>query len=162
VYSEQGHGATFSILLPVSGSPLPEESPVAGEIPLGTETVLLVDDEPYVLQVGAELLRSLGYTVVEASGGAEALEIYERRQPPIDAVVLDMIMPGMSGGATFDALRHLDAGVHVLLASGYSIDGAAGDILRRGCAAFIQKPFARGELARKMREVFASPPSPGV
>ena len=153
VHSEEGKGTTFTILLPASERPVEAAAPVSDEIPTGSEVVLLVDDEHHVLEVGEELLRSLGYSVVTAPNGRQALEVYRRRGPEIALVVLDMIMPGMGGGDTFDALRGIDPQVRVLLASGYSLDGEAGEILERGCAGFIQKPYTRGELARKLRSV---------
>lgn len=113
----------------------------------GSQTVLLVDDEPIIVEVGEQMLASLGFSVLTAGTGREALEIYRDRSEEIDLVVLDMVMPDMGGGETFDRLRRIDPGVRVLLSSGYSLDGEAKEILNRGCSGFIQKPFRLSDLS---------------
>ncbi len=119
----------------------------------GSRTVLLVDDEPIIVEVGEQMLRSLGFRVMTAGSGREALEVYERQGDEIDLVVLDMIMPDMGGGETFDRLRRIDPGVRVLLSSGYSLDGEAKEILNRGCSGFIQKPFRLSDLSDVLDEL---------
>jgi len=154
VYSEVGRGTTFNFYLPASTQPAAAiPKPEAGVIRKGQETVLLVDDEEMIISVGCELLRELGYTVIPARSGQEALEIYSDRQSDIDIVVMDMIMPGMGGGETFDRLKRIHPGVKVLLSSGYSINGQASRIMERGCDGFIQKPFNLEQLSMKMREI---------
>ena len=153
VYSEPGHGTTFSVYLPASEKEIPEEKAPPRGVPGGTETVLLVDDEEEVLEVSREVLTSLGYRVYGAASGREALGIFREKKGEIDVVILDMVMPGMSGGETYALLREVDPGVKVILASGYSLNGQARDILRMGCRAFIQKPFSIGEIARTLRQV---------
>jgi len=153
VYSEKGKGTTFNIYLPASEKEVIQEKEVSGDILKGTETVLLVDDQETVLQVGEEMLRSLGYRVIPARSGKEAVAIYENNKETIDLVILDMIMPEMTGGETFEGLKTINDQVAVILSSGYSINGMAAKILKRGCKGFIQKPFNINELARKMREV---------
>ena len=115
--------------------------------------ILLVDDEDVVLDVGSQILQELGYTVLTAGSGKEALEIYSANRDKIDIVVLDMIMPGMGGGETYDSIKALKLDVKVLLSSGYSIMGEASAILNRGCQGFIQKPFDINELTH-VRENF--------
>jgi CheY-like chemotaxis protein len=88
-----------------------------------------------------------------AGSGAEAVESYRKHRGRIDLVILDMIMPGMNGGQTYDRLKQIDPEVKVLLSSGYSINGEASDILARGCSGFIQKPFNLIEMSRKVRKV---------
>ena len=88
-----------------------------------------------------------------AGGGKEAMEIYEKNRERIDLVILDMIMPNISGGDIYDRLKDMDAEVKVLLSSGYSVDGQATEILDRGCNGFIQKPFKMKELSQKLREI---------
>ncbi|MGD9251411.1 MAG: response regulator, partial [Desulfobacterales bacterium] len=83
----------------------------------------------------------------------EALDLYEQKKDEIDLVILDMIMPGMGGGETYDRLKAIGGDAGVLLSSGYSINGQAQEILDRGCNGFIQKPFAIEALSRKLREV---------
>ena len=106
-----------------------------------------------MLEVGEAILEKLGYEVFAAGSGKDALEIYREHRDDIDIVLLDMIMPDMGGGETFDRLREMNPEIKVLLASGYSIDGEAGDILKRGCDGFIQKPFEMGPLSNKLKEI---------
>ena len=119
----------------------------------GTETVLLVDDEDIIIDVGKDILKTLGYKVLLARGGEEALIVYKKNQDEIDMVILDMIMPDMGGGETYDKLKEINPDIKVLLSSGYSIDGQAKDILERGCDGFIQKPYNAGKLSKKIWEV---------
>jgi CheY-like chemotaxis protein len=154
VESEPGHGATFHIYLPASEKVVDSESDVADEEVLsGDETILLVDDEQMIIEVGQEILKTLGYKVLTAMSGKEAVTLYRDNPQTIDLVILDMIMPGLSGGETFDQLRAADADVKVLLCSGYSLSGQANEILDRGCDGFIQKPFKLRELSLKLREI---------
>jgi CheY-like chemotaxis protein len=122
--------------------------------------VLLVDDEPVILEVGRSLLQHLGYTVLAAGGGREALDLFRASRGRIDAVILDLIMPGMGGGETFDLLRRIDPGIGVLLSSGYGVDSQAREILDRGCDGFIQKPYSVSALAEKLRCVLERRPPP--
>ena len=153
VDSKKGHGTTFSIYLP--GSERKVEKPVksAKRITEGTGIILLVDDEEMVLDVGVQLLKTLGYTVLEAKGGKEAVEIYKANKDKIDMVILDMIMPGVGGGEAYDRMKEINPTIKVLLSSGYSIDGQATEILERGCDGFIQKPFNMKQLSRSIREI---------
>ena len=153
VDSEPGHGTTFNIYLPASEREVVGEKTVTGTIARGTETILLVDDEKMVLEVSREILEFLGYRVYAAGSGQEAIAVYMEKRNEIDLVILDMIMPGISGGETFDRLREIDPAIRVLLASGYSIEGQAQEILDRGCNGFLQKPFHLEMLSRKVREV---------
>ena len=152
VYSEPGHGTTFHIHLPASEKSVVKEKTVSGAILKGTETILLVDDEKMVLEVSKEILESLGYRVFAAGSGQEAIGVYMEKKGRIDLVILDMIMPGMSGGETFDRLREIHPGIAVLLSSGYSVNGQAQEILDRGCRGFLQKPFTTEILSKKIRE----------
>jgi PAS domain S-box-containing protein len=151
--SKEGEGSAFHIYLPASEKEILEERVLPGQLQRGNETVLLVDDERDVLRITERLLDSIGYHVLAASSGEEAVQIYEKNHDNIDIVILDMIMPGMSGGEVFDRLKEINGHVRVLLSSGYSIDGEASKILDRGCHGFIQKPFRINLLAQKMREV---------
>jgi two-component system cell cycle sensor histidine kinase/response regulator CckA len=113
----------------------------------------LVDDEDMIVDIGKKNLEKLGYTVITARNGEEAIEFYGKNQEDIDIVVLDMIMPKMGGGDTYDRLREINPDVKVILSSGYSIEGQASEILKRGCNGFIQKPFRMKRLSRKISEV---------
>jgi CheY-like chemotaxis protein len=122
-------------------------------ITMGSETILVVDDEKMLLEVSRDMLELLGYRVYTAGNGQEAIAVYRERQNEIDMVLLDMIMPGISGGETFDRLLGINSEIRVLLFSGYSINGQAQEILDRGCSGFIQKPFQIENLSQKVREM---------
>jgi signal transduction histidine kinase/ActR/RegA family two-component response regulator len=152
VYSEKGHGTVFKIYFPATDKELlPEYKPVAS-LARGDETILLVDDEDSVIAVTRELLEALGYGVICVSGGAAAVDVYKKKHKKISMVILDMIMPGMSGSETFDALKAINPQVKVIFSSGYSISGEAADIMKKGCRAFIQKPFSIVDISQKIRE----------
>ncbi|MFB3926227.1 MAG: PAS domain S-box protein [Syntrophales bacterium] len=154
VYSEKGHGTTFNIYLPASErQPKQEEEAMQPKLLKGDETILIVDDEQQIIDIMVDILNALGYTVLEARSGEEALEIYKREKDKIDLVILDMVMPGMSGGETFNHLKKLNPDIRVILSSGYSLNGAAQKIIKRGCRAFIQKPATIAEISQKVREV---------
>jgi PAS domain S-box-containing protein len=160
VKSQVGQGATFTIHLPASEKSVLTEKVADSGLHHGDETILLVDDEEMVTEVGQQLLERLGYNVKTASSGRAALGIYGREKDTIDLVILDMIMPGLSGSETFDRLTALNPQVKTLLSSGYSLNGQATDILNRGCNGFIQKPFNINELSQKIREVLDAGQSP--
>ena len=107
-----------------------------------------------VLEVSKELLESMGYRVYAVGSGQEAIALlYMGKRNEIDLVILDMIMPGISGGETFDHLREINPEIKVLLSSGYSLNGEAQTIMDRGCKGFIQKPFQIEKLSQKVREM---------
>ncbi|HVN72279.1 MAG TPA: PAS domain S-box protein [Desulfomonilia bacterium] len=153
VESEQDIGTSFMIHLPASGKHVMEEYSEGDKEQRGHETVLLIDDEEMILDVGTELLEVLDYKVMKATGGMQGLQIFEQNKEAVDLVILDMIMPGFSGKETFDSLKRIDPCVKVLLSSGYSLDGQAEEIMQNGCNGFIQKPFSLGELAKKIRGI---------
>ncbi|MBW2443631.1 MAG: PAS domain S-box protein [Deltaproteobacteria bacterium] len=158
VYSEKERGTVFTIYLPASEKAVAVEKAESGAAPIvkGSGTILLIDDEQMILDVGIELLEELGYTVVSAMSGQEAIDIFEKDRNEIDLIIMDMIMPGMGGGETFDRLKEIDSDIKVLLSSGYSINGQATNILRRGCDGFIQKPFNMNQLAEKVQQILLS------
>ena len=155
VYSEKGQGTTFTIYLPASAQREVESEVrhALATVQKGQETVLLIDDEEMIIDVARGLLGELGYTVMEARSGPEALEVYRQNSGRIDMVIMDMIMPGLGGGETFNRLKRINPNVKVLLCSGYSINGQASKIMERGCDGFIQKPFTLKQLSVKIREV---------
>jgi two-component system cell cycle sensor histidine kinase/response regulator CckA len=153
VYSEQGKGTTFNIYLPASGKKVAIEKKKPAEAILkGSGTVLFVDDEDVVIYVGKKMLKEIGYKVLPAVSGKEAVEVYEEHKDEIDLVILDVIMPGMSGGEVYDRIKEINPDIKVLLSSGYSVEGRATEILERGCNGFIQKPFDIEVLSHKIRE----------
>ena len=117
------------------------------------KTILVVDDEPDIRLMLADYLM-YEYTVLTARGGKEALQIIKQSKQKIDMVILDMIMPDMSGSDTYNGLMVINPNLKVLLCSGYSVDGQATEILDRGCEGFIQKPFNLRDLSTKVRETF--------
>lgn len=158
VDSEEGMGTTFSIYLPATNKEVTEKHKTfSGELLKGEETILLVDDEQMVLHTSSHILKRLGYDVLSTESGQEALERYKKNRDKIDLVILDMVMPGMGGGETFDRIRQINPHGKVLLSSGYDIDGEAKAILGRGCEGFIQKPFSLEEISQKIREVLDGP-----
>ena len=155
--SPPGQGATFYIYLPASRQTpreLPEELPGRTN---GHGTLLLVDDEENVLTVTSQMLTRSGYTVIEAQSGREAIEIYSHEREKIDLIILDMVMPEMGGGEIFDLIKSINPSARVLLASGYSLEGKAREIMKRGCDGFIQKPFLLKELISKVQAIIDRP-----
>jgi two-component system cell cycle sensor histidine kinase/response regulator CckA len=130
-----------------------DEKEFPDELLTGTEAILIVDDEDMIITVGSEMLRKLGYKVLLAKSGKEAIELCEAHKETIDMVILDMIMPDMNGEETYDRIKKIMPEVKVLLSSGYSIIGQAKHMLERGCNGFIQKPFNMKRLSHKVREV---------
>ena len=117
------------------------------------ETVLIVDDDHSIIDVGSEMLGIMGHKSFTASSGEEGIKIYRKEKNNIDIIILDMTMPGMSGGETFDAIKEINAEVKIILSSGFSNDGQAKEILDRGCNGFIQKPFKIKTLVSKINQV---------
>ncbi|HPE44535.1 MAG TPA: PAS domain S-box protein [Deltaproteobacteria bacterium] len=153
VESEKDIGTSFMVYLPASQKVIEREKQASEKIHTGRETILVIDDEEMIVEVGAGMLESLGYRVLTANGGRQGLQIFDQNRETIDLVILDMIMPDFGGRETFEALRRQDPGVKVLLSSGYSLDGQAKEILTGGCRGFIQKPFTMAELSKKIRHI---------
>jgi len=153
VFSRIDEGTTFNLFLPASDVQIDSEIKQAGATQTGSGTVLLVDDEEMILEVGREMLAKIGYKVLTADGGKSAIELYNKKKDSIDMVILDMIMPDMGGGEVYHQLKQIDPDVLVMLSSGYSINGAATDILNLGCNGFIQKPFNLQELSTKLKDI---------
>ncbi|MBN1227566.1 MAG: PAS domain S-box protein [Deltaproteobacteria bacterium] len=155
VTSSKGKGSTFAIFLPVAEMHQKDDSPTKDKntIQKGNETILLVDDEDIVIDIGKDMLSALGYQVLTAGSGKEAIQIYRANKDDIAMVILDMIMPDMGGRETYKELRGINNDVKVLLSSGYSIDGQAKEIMENGCNGFIQKPFRISNISNKVRQV---------
>jgi two-component system cell cycle sensor histidine kinase/response regulator CckA len=153
VKSTQGAGTSFSIYLPLSEKPVEVEPEKKTELIKGKGTILLVDDEEMILNVGRAMLERLGYRVLTAQGGVDAVEVVSGRGGEIDLVILDLIMPVLDGGLTFDRIMAIQPGMSVLLSSGYSLEGQAQDIIDKGCNGFIQKPFSMAALSQAIDQV---------
>jgi len=132
------------------------KSDLTAELHRAKETVFLIDDDEMVADVSELILKNSGYDVVSAKSGKEAIEVYKENHSRIDMVILDMILPDMGGGDTYDRLKEINPGIKVLLASGYDIDYQGRDIMERGCDGFIQKPFNMNELLEKVRGILTS------
>jgi CheY-like chemotaxis protein len=156
-YSELGIGTTFRVYLPVLEGAEAARAVVAGattpELPTGRETILVVDDEEAIVELGRRSLEGLGYRVLAAGSGEEALEVFRRHRGEVDLVLLDLGMPGMGGPRCLKALKDLDPQVRVIIASGYSANGAVREFLRDGAVGYLGKPFRLKDLAQKVREV---------
>jgi PAS domain S-box-containing protein len=153
VTSKKGEGATLSVFIPASEKKVPQRQESQTTLMRGTESVLLVDDEEMIIEVGQEILEEMGYRVLLARNGKEAVDVYEKNKNEIDMVILDMIMPDMGGGEAYDKIKEIRPEAKVLLSSGYSIEGQASEILARGCNGFIQKPFSVKQLSHTIRQV---------
>ncbi len=153
VTSEKNLGTTFRIYLPASSKQVQKEETPSVGLKKGKGTVLIVDDEKLNIAVTADMLEVLGYKVISAGSGQEAVYRYNEMKEEICLVILDMVMPGMGGGETFDTLKDINPEIKVILTSGYSLDGQAKGIMSRGCSAFLQKPFSINNLSQKLRQV---------
>ena len=156
VYSEINHGTTFNIYLPASELEEAKEIQVSTEMVKGDEAILLVDDEEATIQVEELMLKELGYQVIPALSGRQAVELYREKMVDLDLVALDMIMPEMNGRDTYDALKKINPNVKVLLVSGYSLNKQIEELMDKGCDGFIQKPFDIIQLSQKLREVLGN------
>lgn len=153
VYSELGKGSIFKIYLPASAEPvLEEEEAEIGNVK-GKESILVIDDEMVIRDLIKEGLEDLGYTVLTAEDGHTGVSLYKEKAGETDLIILDLILPKMSGKITYEKLKEIDPQVTVLLSSGYSQKGQAQELLDQGVQGFIQKPFRLKELAREIRKL---------
>ncbi len=153
-YSEVEHGTTFNIYFPAIESQVEPEVPSSGVMPaFGTETILLVDDEEFVRDLGARILSKAGYSVLTAANGREALDLFEKERTQISLVILDLIMPEMGGKDCLKELRKIDPQLKVLIASGLSADPSMRESPELGAKGFVSKPFRMKELLRQVRKV---------
>ncbi|HXB71186.1 MAG TPA: PAS domain S-box protein [Candidatus Acidoferrales bacterium] len=157
VYSEPAIGSTFKLYFPRVGEAVSEAPIVEAAAPRGHETVLVVEDEKAVRDLTVKLLTQLGYQVLKAAGGKEALEISRAHVGEIALLVTDLVMPGMNGRQVADALRAEKPGISVLYVSGYTEN----TVLDRGVldpgVDFLPKPFSRDVLGLRVREILSRP-----
>jgi signal transduction histidine kinase/CheY-like chemotaxis protein len=159
VYSELGKGTSFKVYLPRVDQPIDAAGTVASyaEIPRGTETVLLAEDENDVRELAREFLEAAGYTVIEARNGQEALKLAAERKEEIDLLVSDLVMPGMTGQQLAALLQQQDPALRVIFMSGYSEHAAAEAAQAGSSVRILTKPFNRMALLRTIREVLSAP-----
>jgi CheY-like chemotaxis protein len=152
VYSESGLGTTFTVLLPATDAPVPEHHSPGAAAPGGNETILVVEDEPAMLEVTRRILAANGYVVLTASRGSAAVKLAE--QHPVDVLLTDVVMPEMLGNEVAERLTAQRPGVRVLFMSGYAqpVVGLTGEI--------IDKPFSEAALLNRLRAGLTSRASP--
>ena len=152
VYSEPGRGTSLKVYLPVASEALvPGAVGVPDAPPQGSETVLLVEDDPGVREFAATILSLYGYRVLAAGDGAEALRLAEASERPIDLLLTDVVMPGTSGPELVAMLDARSPGLKVIFMSGYTDDAVIRHGLLTADVAFIQKPYSAQALAEKVR-----------
>ncbi|NNL42261.1 MAG: response regulator, partial [Desulfobacterales bacterium] len=155
-YSEPGEGTTFKIYLPVIDAEIKEEILEQKEeiIPAGgSEAIILVDDEEFILELGEEILSKFGYRVYTAPDAESALKIYQEMKNSISLIILDLIMPGMGGRRCLEELMKMNPSLKVIIASGFSVNGPAKEILQSGAKGFIDKPYDVKQMLNMVREV---------
>jgi two-component system, cell cycle sensor histidine kinase and response regulator CckA len=153
VESELGKGTAFSLFLPTTQIAVKKAAFQTQPIHQGEGTILVVDDESILLKSVAQMLASLGYDVLTAATGRDAIEIVREKKNKLSLVILDLTMPEMSGAKTYEAIRAIAPQLKVLLSSGYSIEGQAQELLARGCCGFLKKPYDLGIISAKLKEV---------
>jgi two-component system cell cycle sensor histidine kinase/response regulator CckA len=157
VVSREGKGTTCTVLLPASAVPPAVAPPLTEGEPKGAGRVLLADDEEDVRGVVRAMLETLGYEVIEARDGFEAVEIFRRRAAEIDLVILDLVMPRLTGEAALGQIRRIAPEVPAILVSGYDEGERVREIVAAGFGGFLQKPFRRQDLGKKVRELLGVP-----
>jgi nitrogen-specific signal transduction histidine kinase len=156
VESEVGRGTKFTIYLPaLTGSVKAKgEERIPADIPSGSgEMILLVEDEPSVLEINKTMLEQIGYKVLTSRNGQEALKIYEKYLDRIKLVLTDMVMPEMGGMELFYALKEKNPDVKVIIMTGYPLESESQDLLSKGIVDWIQKPFSLPQLAKLLKKV---------
>jgi two-component system, cell cycle sensor histidine kinase and response regulator CckA len=157
VYSEKGYGTTFNLYLPASPKTIFPTNQKAPEILTREETLLLVDDEKMITEVTGTMLTRLGYQLLIAHSGEEAVEIYRDNASRIHLVIMDLVMPGIGGGEAIDQIKSINPQAKIILSSGFSLNGEAREVMNRGARAFIQKPFLMDDLSKIIKEVLEAP-----
>jgi signal transduction histidine kinase len=154
VYSEVGHGTTFKVYLPVADSAIAEEIE-STEAPLrsGTETILVAEDEEPLRDLAKSVLEELGYTVMLAANGEDAVEIYAANRQQIHLVILDVVMPRMGGHEAYELIRQSGSDVPVIFMTGYSAEMIRGRFAENFSIPLMQKPYSIDVFGRKVREV---------
>ena len=152
--SDPSVGTTFRLYFPAMGEVPEEQYSEKKELPKGkTETILLVDDEPNVLEIFSRLLRESNFRVIPASNGKDALELYEKHRGEIRLVCLDQLMPGMDGTECLKALMRVDPKARILVVSGALNEGMVQELKEAGASGVILKPFDMGRMLEKIRKI---------
>ncbi|MBN2527819.1 MAG: response regulator [Deltaproteobacteria bacterium] len=144
-------GTTFRIYLPLmEGANTQRRSSYMPPINQANLQILLVDDEEVVLEATSQMLQSLGYRVITAEDGRQAVDVYRARHHEIDLVIMDMMMPHKNGREAFEEMREINGAIRVLISTGYSVMDETRTIAQNSVVEFIHKPFRRHELAKKI------------
>ncbi len=157
VDSEPGKGSTFMIYLPASNKKSTDGHEEEKNIRRGNGKILVIDDEELILEVSVVMARELGYSVIDAKNGKEAVEKYKKFKDDIDMVILDMVMPDQSGEEVFALLKEINPDVRVLLASGYTFNNRVKSLMERGCIGFLKKPYSIEELSNRLIRLNPAP-----
>jgi CheY-like chemotaxis protein len=153
VRSAKGAGSTFSVFLPaMDAEPVREKRPTSSLL-RGSGTILVVDDEEAILTVASLILGRMGFDVLKARSGEEAVAVFSREGSRISAVLLDFVMPGMDGRETALRLRELDPAVRILIVSGYISRDDGGDLRDIPCNGMLKKPYDMGRLSEALRKI---------
>ncbi len=154
VFSDPGIGSTFTVYIPEMREGIAAQPDEKGEsIVRGRGLILVVDDEETIIRVASGMLGQFGYQVLTAKNAAEAIEIYRSEHPRIDAVILDLSMPGMSGLEAYDRMKQINPSIRALLTSGFMEDEHVTSSREKGIRGFVQKPYSAEELSRKIKEI---------
>jgi nitrogen-specific signal transduction histidine kinase/ActR/RegA family two-component response regulator len=157
VYSEPGHGTTFKIYFPITDRTLLDEAEaLPKEIPNGTETILIIDDEVTLLNLTKEILEGLGYKVLTAEGALTGINVFKEFYSKVDLVILDMLMPEMTGTEVYPILKSLNHNISVLLATGLSVGEKVDHLVSMGVNDVIGKPYSVNDLALHVRKALGS------
>jgi CheY-like chemotaxis protein len=156
VRSMLSKGSTFDTYLPATDEK-PKLKPQGVDIiETGSETILLVDDEDYILEVGRLMLEGLGYTLITANSGRAGVNVFQDQHEKIDLVILDLVMPDLDGESVFREIREIDEDIRVIFASGFYVVEQTRDLLENGASDFLQKPFNLKQLSTKIRCILDS------
>ncbi len=159
--SEPGLGTTFKIYFPAMEKERNPDIPtMESAIPRGTETILLVDDDEAIRNLGVRLLNQFGYKVITADDGKKALEIYQREGDGVSLVILDLIMPVMDGKNCLEEILRINPNAKVVVASGYSDGGSSDGVMVAGAKGFVQKPYNMRQFLTTIREILGESPRP--
>lgn len=156
VRSMLGKGSTFDTYLPATDEKPKLKTQRVDTIKTGSETILLVDDEDYILEVGRLMLEGLGYTLITANSGRAGVDVFKDQYEKIDLVILDLVMPDLDGESVFREIRKIDKDIRVVFASGFYVVEQTRDLLENGASDFLQKPFNLKQLSSKIRCILDS------
>jgi len=154
VQSQPGHGSTFIVLFPAAPlTKLPRTSTQPGTVkmPRGGY-ILLADSDPHIRKYIAEMIQSLGFIVLTAGTGQEAMDLFEKNHHFIDSIIVDIHLPGWSGGELLECLREIDSGIQAIFIGGPALQEQVGDLVSHGHL-LLNKPFTREELAQAITKI---------